>query len=722
MASTTWRSGSGLWTDPAHWSAGVPTAGAAAVIATGGGVVRITGTARAGSIAAGAAATLSVTGSLTVDLGMALTGAALLAQAAHITDGGLTATNARIALQGGVLAEADAALLGRADVTLSAGAIWSVSTLIAGQENPAPGPYAPGYAALSLDGGATLSASGGVFLGEDAGPGGQGRFPGGTATLRLQGTSVVQAAALWLANAATISLDGTSRIGVGGTGGAAGTVAIGAAGLVAADVAGIGADVALQGTLSVRRFQSGAVDAGGSLTIAGAISGGGTVTLAAGSTLAVGTATGFSGAVRLDDQAMLVLGQADAPAAQLSFTGGSATVDLRGLAWTGQAAAYAPATGRITVGGLTLQAPANLNNATFTTRSDGQGGTLVQEVACFLAGTHLRTPHGDRPVETLRPGDIVVTAAGRLVPIRWVGCTRIDATRHPRPHRVAPVRVRAHAFGRGKPVRDLLLSPDHAVGVAGGLAPVALLSNGATILRDDALTDLAYWHVELERHDLLLAENLPAEAYLDTGNRGLFTHEAGVRPLHPDLSPPADTDTLRAWTERGCRPLLHGGPKLDAVRQRLLRRAAQLGWHMSREPGLVVLAGGFVLSPRLAEDGTGSVLIPADVTSVVLRSRSFVPAESVAGATDPRRLGVAVHSLRLDGTGLRVAPDADGWRMPEPGWRWTDGAASVALPPCPVPRRLWLRIAPQGAWWHLPPGPARTPRRARTPGGSVTVR
>ena len=41
---------------------------------------------------------------------------------------------------------------------------------------------------------------------------------------------------------------------------------------------------------------------------------------------------------------------------------------------------------------------------------------------------------------------------------------------------------------------------------------------------------IEYFHVELDRHDVLFAEGLAAESYLDTGNRGLFAN-GGLRPV-----------------------------------------------------------------------------------------------------------------------------------------------------------------------------------------------
>ena len=76
--------------------------------------------------------------------------------------------------------------------------------------------------------------------------------------------------------------------------------------------------------------------------------------------------------------------------------------------------------------------------------------------------------------------------------------------------------MRAGAFSEGAPRRDLLLSPDHAVYIDDVLIPIRYLVNGVSIVQQtvDAVT---YWHVELPEHDVLLAEGLPAESFLDTG-------------------------------------------------------------------------------------------------------------------------------------------------------------------------------------------------------------
>lgn len=133
---------------------------------------------------------------------------------------------------------------------------------------------------------------------------------------------------------------------------------------------------------------------------------------------------------------------------------------------------------------------------------------------CFLAATAIATPEGPRPVETLAAGDLVRTADGVVRPVRWAGRTLVSRV-FADPVRLLPVRVRAGALGDGLPVRDLLVSPGHALRVDGLLVHAQALINGRTILREtDMPLVFAYHHVELDSHDLLLAEGVAAESFL----------------------------------------------------------------------------------------------------------------------------------------------------------------------------------------------------------------
>jgi hypothetical protein len=186
-------------------------------------------------------------------------------------------------------------------------------------------------------------------------------------------------------------------------------------------------------------------------------------------------------------------------------------------------------------------------------------------LACFAAGTRLATVHGPVAVEALQAGDLMLLANSHdTTRAVWIGYREVDCVRHPEPHKVWPVRIAAGAFGQGVPRRDLYLSPDHAIFVRGVLIPVKYLVNGTTIVQI-ALDRVTYFHVELPRHDLLLAEGLSVESLLPSSDRVGFANSSGVLALHPAW----------AWEGEGCAPLMVTGPEVAAVRAMLARRASR---------------------------------------------------------------------------------------------------------------------------------------------------
>lgn len=187
------------------------------------------------------------------------------------------------------------------------------------------------------------------------------------------------------------------------------------------------------------------------------------------------------------------------------------------------------------------------------------------EVACFAAGTRIATAEGNIAVEKLRVGDRVLTVTGiEPTPIVWIGRRTIDCTRHPMPRQVWPVRIAAGALGRGQPSRDVLLSPDHAIYACGVLIPVKYLIDGVNIVQV-AVPMVTYYHIELPRHDVMLAEGLAAESYLAGADLGMFSRPGAPMALYPDL-------TSRVWEAEGCAPLVVTGPAVEATRRRVGRR------------------------------------------------------------------------------------------------------------------------------------------------------
>ncbi len=250
---------------------------------------------------------------------------------------------------------------------------------------------------------------------------------------------------------------------------------------------------------------------------------------------------------------------------------------------------------------------------------------------CFARGTGLLTPHGYRAVETLKPGDPLVTANGIRRPVRWIGWRTLDLG--PGTARFArPVLIMPGAFGQGLPARMLRLSPMHCVYVDGVLIPVTHLVNGATILREEGSVAMTYYHVELDRHDILLAEGLPCESYFDAGNRGALYYEMGRRS--PGRRPVA--------------PSVTSGARLASVRRRLHEVALAAGFSLTYWPVLRAVAKGRTMLPEIRQMGRwrmASFSFAEAVREITLLSATVSPADTDPDSEDRRELGVCVEEI-----------------------------------------------------------------------------
>jgi hypothetical protein len=154
-------------------------------------------------------------------------------------------------------------------------------------------------------------------------------------------------------------------------------------------------------------------------------------------------------------------------------------------------------------------------------------GSFGEPPICFAAGTLIATPGGDRPVETLQAGDLVLTWQGAAVPVLWAGGRQVSgAALRARP-KWAPIRIEAGALGRGLPGRPLTVSPQHRIMLTGnrverrlGLPAVFVPARGLLALPGVAEVSpedgIAYRHLLLPRHAVLRANGAPAESLLPT--------------------------------------------------------------------------------------------------------------------------------------------------------------------------------------------------------------
>lgn len=152
--------------------------------------------------------------------------------------------------------------------------------------------------------------------------------------------------------------------------------------------------------------------------------------------------------------------------------------------------------------------------------------SLTAEINCFCAGTLIATPTGDRAVEDLSVGDVISIADGGTTRVRWVGQQTVRSAISD-PAVIHPICISAGAIGPGVPARDLWLSRDHAVEMDGILYTAGALVNGDTIYQVAEMpASFTYYHVETDAHDLILAEGLPAESFIDYLVEGSFDNAA----------------------------------------------------------------------------------------------------------------------------------------------------------------------------------------------------
>jgi glycosyltransferase involved in cell wall biosynthesis len=212
---------------------------------------------------------------------------------------------------------------------------------------------------------------------------------------------------------------------------------------------------------------------------------------------------------------------------------------------------------------IALGSLANVSGSVFLTTEPALD-TSSPFVACFLVGTMILTDRGEVAVEQLAIGDRVVVLGGATKPVKWIGRRSYAAAFARGNVDVMPIRVAAGALAYGTPRRDLVISPLHALYLDEVLVPVGELVNGVTVRRCPEIDPIHYFHIELDRHDVIYAEGAPTETFVDCDSRGIFHNAAEFAVLYPG-------DDAQQWAF--CAPRLGAGERLEALRRRLEARA-----------------------------------------------------------------------------------------------------------------------------------------------------
>ncbi len=230
------------------------------------------------------------------------------------------------------------------------------------------------------------------------------------------------------------------------------------------------------------------------------------------------------------------LGQYDAiDGYQLSDVGGNTIVTLTD--------------GGAAVGSLTLAGLA------YTGIEIGPGslGTteITVETPCYCPGTLILTDRGEAPIETLSIGDNVITRSGAVRPIKWLGRRSYSGRFILGRRDILPICIKAGALANGQPRRDLWISPHHAMFIHGVLIEAKDLVNGVSIMQAERVDMVEYLHIELDSHDIIIAEGALSESFIDDDSRQMFHNAHEYAALYPDApriearfcAPAAATDT-----------------------------------------------------------------------------------------------------------------------------------------------------------------------------------
>ena len=129
-------------------------------------------------------------------------------------------------------------------------------------------------------------------------------------------------------------------------------------------------------------------------------------------------------------------------------------------------------------------------------------------------GTHIQTPGGLIDIENLTVGDMVDTADNGPQPVRWIGRRSVVAK-----GRFAPICFAPGAIGND---RTLYLSPLHRVlmchwqaelitGCPEVLVAAKHLVNDNTIRRTPTDCHVTYFHILLDRHEVVFADGAAVE-------------------------------------------------------------------------------------------------------------------------------------------------------------------------------------------------------------------
>lgn len=188
--------------------------------------------------------------------------------------------------------------------------------------------------------------------------------------------------------------------------------------------------------------------------------------------------------------------------------------------------------------------PPPLGEALSLRTTDRRAIAALQEqeksaLLCFTPGALILTEAGPRPVETIRPGEKIVTRDRGLQEVRWYGETTLDADMLARKPHLRPILIKRNAIAAGIPARDMAVSPNHHLlmnnwraellfGEKEVLLPAGAMLNDRTIRYQTGAEPVHYIHLMFVRHEIVTVNGLATESF-QPGPEALAALSAGSR-------------------------------------------------------------------------------------------------------------------------------------------------------------------------------------------------
>ena len=162
--------------------------------------------------------------------------------------------------------------------------------------------------------------------------------------------------------------------------------------------------------------------------------------------------------------------------------------------------------------------------------------TYSEVVICFCRGTMINTAQGEKAVEDLKPGDMVLTMDNGYQPLRLNLSRKVDAKTLANNSKLLPVTISAGALGNNIPEHDLQISRQHRMLISSAisermfnarevLVAAVNLTELPGVYFDINATEVEYFHLVFDDHQIVFANGAPSESF--------YPGEEGLKALTP---------------------------------------------------------------------------------------------------------------------------------------------------------------------------------------------